>query len=729
MLSYLPSSSNHDLTWSFSSGGRVRSRNRSRCYGPRSFEDEFHMYEKQDEIQAVVAKIQKFYILADLNKVKLDSGYCCCFGLLDPISNIRVNGCIYDVAAAAAAAPGKGSENIAKRSLDGLVAFLTCLFPYLPDAEAVRYLDAAEADPLVAVLHIIKRRGMVKTFDKNSATTVAAVKAALRCAAFAAQHPDPQRFMEGWKNVSPGVGEFAIKLSRPLARFEDGSCAVRLIGTPTPEFELEVSWELANGRFAQRKAIDQELPPARAAMKRMLLATIHRFYLQALGSLPKHELRERLHHSMLQGGHCYGPLDPVSNIIVNTMWYDQKFPSSKQVTLQMISTQCLWRAAARSLYGLVSFLCTRYPSLTPDQALQRLLHARANLQDADPYLFVTPEQDNNRLSWSGSLQIGSGKPEASHKQRRTYEETAPSASVLEAYIAAATAAFHPNPLSQKEFLGSPNTVANLQTARRVMRLQDGRLLSSKDLEILCMHIFECPSSAGFPQKHPESEPKKVNMVLYTHVSKCRRMFWGQQERASRMVATALRKLNETVEPHYALHVICGVNELVSGPEFSLGISGDYNLCGSAPNMYRHSHINFLATRKGEHATLFFAECENHGTGAWCVPVSLPQRNGEPDVGVNPDAATDPCAEQVRCIYCEHNGNRIVHPAVSGFHGRDNFVDLFYGSDRYSYSNNKAVMRGLVDWVDGLEDDAIHVNFVPADEMDPDDVILLDSQLC
>jgi hypothetical protein len=216
---------------------------------------------------------------------------------------------------------------------------------------------------------------MVKTFNKNSATVLTAVKAALRCAAIAAQHPDPQWFMEGWKNVSPGVGEFATKLSRPSACYEDGSGAVRLIGTPTPDLEHEESWKLASVRLAKHKPIGQELPLARAAKKHMLLATIHRFYLKALGSQPESELRERLHYSMLRGGQCYGPLDPVSNIIVNTIWYDQKFPCSKQVALEMISTQCVWRAAARSLYGLVSFLCTRYPSLTPDQALQRLLDA------------------------------------------------------------------------------------------------------------------------------------------------------------------------------------------------------------------------------------------------------------------------------------------------------------------------------------------------------------------
>ncbi|KAF8752733.1 hypothetical protein HU200_011871 [Digitaria exilis] len=62
-------------------------------YGPRSFEDDFK-HQKKDEVQAVVAKIEKTYRRAGLSKVKMDSGYCCCLGLLDPISNIRVNGCI-----------------------------------------------------------------------------------------------------------------------------------------------------------------------------------------------------------------------------------------------------------------------------------------------------------------------------------------------------------------------------------------------------------------------------------------------------------------------------------------------------------------------------------------------------------------------------------------------------------------------------------------------------------
>jgi len=101
------------------------------------------------------------------------------------------------------------------------------------------------------------------------------------------------------------------------------------------------------------------------------------------------ELCSRYHHSILMGGYCYGPLDPVSNIIVNTIWYSQNFPASKQFTVGMISTSCLWRIVARSLYGLVTFLCTRYSGLTPDLAMQRLLVTRADLQAADPNLSGT----------------------------------------------------------------------------------------------------------------------------------------------------------------------------------------------------------------------------------------------------------------------------------------------------------------------------------------------------
>ncbi|RLN34630.1 hypothetical protein C2845_PM03G37200 [Panicum miliaceum] len=284
-----------------------------------------------------------------------------------------------------------------QRSLDGLVAFLTCLFPYLLDTEALAYLDAAELDPLVAALIIINRHGM-RQFDSCSGTTVAAVETALRCAALVAEHPDPQLLMVGWKAISGlGLVEFLSDTDADI---------IRLIQTGRGDLELQESWELNAGRLECLVPICKELPPIWAAMKRMLLATIHGFYLKALRSLPSDQLTHKYHRNILLGGYCYGPLDPVENIIVNSIWYEQTFPSSKGFRTSIINTSCMWLVAARSMYGLVSFLCARYPRLTPDLALQRLLVAGANLRIADPNLFDKPS--DQELDWSESPQIGSG---------------------------------------------------------------------------------------------------------------------------------------------------------------------------------------------------------------------------------------------------------------------------------------------------------------------------------
>ncbi|KAF8732791.1 hypothetical protein HU200_015130 [Digitaria exilis] len=400
-------------------------------------------------------------------------------------------------------------------------------------------------------------------------------------------------------------------------------------------------------------------------MKRMLLATIHGFYLQALARLPTAELRGRYHRSMLEGGYCYGPLDPVSNIIVNTVWYDQNFPASKQVTLDMISTTCLWRVAARSLYGLVSFLCTRYQNMSPDQALQQLLVASANLQVADPNLFDDVPDDR--------MQTGQCSAGTCEMQHEAVEGSTPSTSVIEGYAAAATAAFHCNPLAQKEFIGSSDVVSKLRVASEVLHLQDGHPLSCQDLEFLSMSLLKCSSSTSKSCQEEDLAPTKEDRP-------------------------------------FRLHIICGANEFVSGPEPSMdGEVGGYNPW--TRDKYYHTHINFLAVCEGhphDPPRLFFAECGKDGDDTcWCIPTA-PQK---------------PDAEQVRCIYCEHRGNRIVHPAMERFHGRDEFDKLFYLSPMEEfYTNNNIITDYIasVDKVHGLEDDAIYENCcVDDDDSDSD----------
>ncbi|GJN29727.1 hypothetical protein PR202_gb17978 [Eleusine coracana subsp. coracana] len=471
----------------------------SRIYGRNDLKDGF-LTKIQVPTEPVLDRIGKIYRRVNIDNKELllpiPNGFC--FGLLDPAANIVANGFIMAPAMGeitggerhqalfgsssldrneAQSDWNKMTQNeicflenllfgyrldgikignrtkpqsdgeMEQRSLDGLVAFLTYLFPYLPEAEATAYLDAANADPLVADHLIVIRRGL-RDFCLYNNTV--AVETALRCAAAAAaRHPvnDPEQFVLGWRQLSTDLNGLDSQLSSATPNYRHIDRLMRDSGTSTapPALDLKTPWELARARLAQLcpPGSGKELPPARAAMKRLLLATIHGFYLKALGTIPTNELCARYHRSIVMGGYCYGPLDPVSNIVVNSVWFDLTLPggNNKHGKLEMISTKCLWRLVARSLYGLVSFLCTRYPCLTPDLALQRLLMSGADLRAADPYLLMGGPPHSNTGSNNNNVVNAS---------------VIPSTSVAEAYAAAATAAFHPCPLAQQEFLGSSN---------------------------------------------------------------------------------------------------------------------------------------------------------------------------------------------------------------------------------------------------------------------------------
>lgn len=153
----------------------------SRIYGPRDLKDEFLLGDLKKESRPVLSKIARCYSQL-LDETLGYAGFC--FGLLDPTFNIYVNYFVSpDVAAWESyredGVVGDQAADVIQRSFNGLHAFLTCIFPYLPDVEAVRYLDAADADPLVAALLIINRRGIEQSFRVDSDTTAVAVEVAL----------------------------------------------------------------------------------------------------------------------------------------------------------------------------------------------------------------------------------------------------------------------------------------------------------------------------------------------------------------------------------------------------------------------------------------------------------------------------------------------------------------------------------------------------------------------
>ncbi|KAF7081687.1 hypothetical protein CFC21_085605 [Triticum aestivum] len=608
----------------------------------------------------LIAKIQRYY-----DRVKIiDEGFC--FGLLDPVSNIVVSEAIAQTDLALALEEeeedySRGRRRpmlrcIFERSVDGLVAFLVALFPYLTNYRAVWYLNKADLDPLVAAGLVIKHRGMERTFGFQSDTTAAAVGMALRCAAAAAQHHDPRKFALAWKILSPSLCKINTLLSSPYAARDPGLIIDiwELLEQPEPPaLVLEEAWKLASKRHGSNLNNHAEMEmqvPLLPTLRRVLLTTIHGYYLEALAWLPKDKLRgsHQYHYSLLHAGHCYGPLDPVSNIIVNTLWYAQAYPLKleKKMEIEAISTRALLRVALRSLYGLISFLCTRHPALTPGEAMQRLQLAGAYLQKADDH--------------------DGGVEEA------------------EAYVAAANAARHPKPLEQANFLGPSNSM--------LKGFSD--LLEHKEpanVRPLFPAYFQSLANCK-----PAQETKNTNVLgpwAYNGVMRTIVNFWIEHNSAVGMAKSAIEMYNKKlqVQPSYEVHVVCGVNEYAGGCANPTKPFDATCLC---------SHINFLATQTAAAGTspeLFFAECSNIGSKEvlLCCPVAMPL----------------PGTEQVRCLYCESRGRTIVHPTKESFLGRDKEFEKMLCGERQR-ANNEMISGSyyITLSLDNLEEDRIYGDY-------------------
>ncbi|XBH75436.1 hypothetical protein VPH35_102195 [Triticum aestivum] len=584
-----------------------------------------------------------------------------CVGLLDPVSNIVINSLVFS----RKRKRGHGSttcdavlqEDLERRSLDGLVAFLTRLFPNLAESLAVHYLRLADADALVAARVIVAHHGM-KRFDDSEPAVLD--MAPLKCAALAVGHPDPDRLVYAWRNISGRIDDalhLLACLHKPSSDRSHGTSKLaRMLKTPPsrrssiiskltrmanngppPGCEEDVwwAWRFAASRHS-RPCSDPYLHTV--LLSRTLQDAIHGFYLQALAWLPA---GSSFHRSLLKAGYCYGPLDPVSNIIINTIWYDTAFPPTMKLELDLdvIGTLGLHRVENRSLYGMASFLCTRYHRFDFHQALQCLVQADANLVLADPNLVLA---DPN-IDPSTRYVLMICPPSAAPTSNVVEPQDPPDTSLEKAFLAAATAAFHPNPEAHVKLL----TSCKLKSAFRLLHRRPDRL-SSQDVKRLAMLL--CPKSAhgckrAFLPLPLTVYPRAKLAGMYTRISK----------KVNALLNAYAQMPNG--DPKFELHTICGVNDRVSGPT-------------SFPPKYGHSHVNFVATPKspcGGAAALFFAEISNNDQDeeSFCCHVALPP----------------PCAAQIRCLYCEYIGTRIVHPVRIDFHGRESeFEKMACGKD-------------------------------------------------
>jgi hypothetical protein len=122
-----------------------------------------------------------------------------------------------------------------------------------------------------------------------------------------------------------------------------------------------------------------------------LYGAIHGFYLRAFAMLPSHTARQHV-RGVLLAGHCYGPMDPVSNIVLSAVWYDANFPlpdaARRTQAHDILDTLPILRAMSRSLHGLIAILhATSAKQLPLHDLLKYLCYAQCDLSSCSSHTY------------------------------------------------------------------------------------------------------------------------------------------------------------------------------------------------------------------------------------------------------------------------------------------------------------------------------------------------------
>ncbi|PVH31522.1 hypothetical protein PAHAL_9G169800 [Panicum hallii] len=413
-----------------------------------------------------------------------------------------------------------------------------------------------------------------------------------------------------------------------------------LAGVTPPQFHLELT---RPPPFVPTKSLQS-----------VLLDRVYGLYLDALARLPAADLLRRYHRSLLKAGHCYGPFrDPVSNIVLNTVWSEAMFPPREELSVAMICSRSLVLVACRSLRGLVAYLRACFDTISEHQAMRYLLFTEADL-------------------W-GAIEMARGEGHAERSTVTVEQESA--------CKAAATAAMHPDPDAVVNFLVSTFPVLPLS-----LRTEPKAL----DLQLISQMLMEhCSIPHGAAETVPELSEEGSKVLSWIQSD-----FKEEESFVLAKVNAALKKYTQqTGGPAYELHVICGLNRNV-GKSFVWGLH--YGPGHMHPRKIQDSHINFLASPADSHSSdavpiLFFAECSNIedvNDESSCWPIM-----GHPAKG--------------RCFYCENEGAKIVHPDSEKYNAYDIAFERMACEDLGGKTVDDSGDWLITGSVDICEEDCIH----------------------
>ncbi|CAM0871666.1 unnamed protein product [Alopecurus aequalis] len=356
------------------------------------------------------------------------------------------------------------------------------------------------------------------------------------------------------------------------------------------------------------------------SLKMYLHGMIHSFYIKAFMVLPTHS--GSLIRAMLMAGHCYGSMDPVSNIIINCIWYSRHgCPLMEFERVKSRRRRGLWESERVKM--------EQYNDIFDPLSLLRLVVCSLEgltqlVLFADPQCSISLAMEKLCSAKCVSVDMLSSARERSEKNP---------------FHEAAMAAGHPLPLQlaelHQQLLLDPvkrnillSFLSDMQTIRTVLSIEDVAVVLDKMFSISTPIIFRAP---------------ELSLEAFSVVSKKRSQYEARRD----VFHTKIEQLLEEYasqhfwEPKYTLDFICGVEEIGRGPYC-------YNKC---------YHVNFMATSKLRNVPmslrdvqkrLFFAEFwhSHEPKPSFCCPLPSPYAG--------------------RCYYGVNSARKLAYPDREGY---------------------------------------------------------------